>query len=84
MIRPTLTDLNLVELSYYQFMVSLDQCNANFNVVDDLSTKNMCPKWNRRCRCQSIYYCNKNKESRTLIKHILCDSKCKFNNTSRN
>ena len=44
MIRPTLIDLNLVELSYYQFMVSLDKCNANFNVVDDLSTKNMCPK----------------------------------------
>ena len=39
MIRPTLIDLNPVELNCYQFMISLDKCNRSYNVVDDLSTK---------------------------------------------
>ena len=36
---PTLIDLNLVELDFYQFVISLDKCNAGCNVVDDLFTK---------------------------------------------
>ena len=33
MVRPTLIDLNLVELKYYSFMVSLDKCSGNCNVL---------------------------------------------------
>ena len=29
MIRPTLIDLNPVELNYYSFMISLDECNGS-------------------------------------------------------
>ena len=36
MTRPTLTDLNLIELIYYPCMVSLDKCNESCNVVDGL------------------------------------------------
>ena len=39
MIRPTLIDLNPVELKYYPFMIKLDKCNGSCNV---LSPKNMC------------------------------------------
>ena len=39
MARPTLIDLNPVDLNYYAFMISSDKCNENCNVLDDLSTK---------------------------------------------
>ena len=39
MTRPILLYLNLVELNYYLFMVSLHKCSGSCYVVDDLSTK---------------------------------------------
>ena len=40
MVRPTLIDLNPIELNYYHpFMISLDKYNGSCNVVDDLSMK---------------------------------------------
>ena len=33
MFRPTLIDLNPVELTYYLFMISLDKCNGSYNVL---------------------------------------------------
>ena len=41
MARPTLIDLNLIELEYYPFMISLDKFNGNCNV---LSPKIFVPK----------------------------------------
>ena len=41
MIRPTLTDMNSVELKYYPFMISLNKCNGSCNV---LSPKMCVPK----------------------------------------
>ena len=41
MIRPTLIDLNPVELKYYPFMISLDKCVGSCNV---LSPENIVPK----------------------------------------
>ena len=37
--RPTLIDLNPIELNYYPFMISPDKCNGSFNAVDDLPMK---------------------------------------------
>ena len=39
MIRPIFLDINSIELNYYTFIIILDKCNGNCNVVDDLSTK---------------------------------------------
>ena len=39
MARPTVIDLNPIELNYYPFMISLDKCNEICNAIDDLSTK---------------------------------------------
>ena len=33
MLRPTLIDLNTIELEYYPFMISLDKCNRSCNVL---------------------------------------------------
>ena len=35
MVIPNVIDLNLVELDYYLFMISLDKCNGSCNAVDD-------------------------------------------------
>ena len=32
MVRPTLIDMNLVELKYYPFMISLNKCTGSCNV----------------------------------------------------
>ena len=41
MIRPTFIDLDLVEVKYYKFRISLDKCTGSCNV---LSSKICCPK----------------------------------------
>ena len=33
MATPTLIDLNLVELKYYPFMISLDKCSGSCNIL---------------------------------------------------
>ena len=33
MIRPTLIDLNPVELKYYPFMISSGKCRGSFNIL---------------------------------------------------
>ena len=33
MVRPTLTNLNTVELKYYPFMISLNKCTESCNVL---------------------------------------------------
>ena len=33
MVRPILIDLNLIELKYYPFMISLDKCKGSCNVL---------------------------------------------------
>ena len=33
MVSPTLMDLNLVELKYYPFIISLDKCNGSCDVL---------------------------------------------------
>ena len=43
MIRPTLSDLDPVELNQYPFMISPDKYNGSCNVVDDLSLEIRAP-----------------------------------------
>ena len=43
MTRPTLIDLNSLELNYHLLTVSLDKCHGSCNVVDDLFTKKYAP-----------------------------------------
>ena len=47
MIRPTLIDLNPVEINHFPFMFSLDKCNGYCNAADDLSTKICVPTENK-------------------------------------
>ena len=80
MIRPTLIDLNPVELKYYWFMISLDKCTWSCNVK---SPKICFPKETKDINVTSFKMTNEN-ETKTTTKHISCDCKCKFNSTTCN
>ena len=43
MARPTSIDFNSVGLNDYPFMISLVECNGNYNAVDDLSAETCVP-----------------------------------------
>ena len=79
MVRPTLIDLNPVELKYYPFMISLDKCTGSCNV---LSPKICIPKETKDINVKAFnMITNKNKD-KTMTKHISCDFKFKLNSTT--
>ena len=69
MIRPTLINLNPVELKYYPFMISSEQFSGRKKKDIKVKAFNMIT--------------NKN-EAKTMAKHILCHCKCKFNSKTCN
>ena len=79
MVRPTLIDLNPLELKYYPFMIILDKCSVSCNV---LSPKICVPKERNNINVKvSNMIINKN-EAKAMKKHISYDCKSKFNNTT--
>ena len=80
MIRPTLIDLNPVQLNYYPFLISLDKCSGSCNV---LSPK-MCvsKKEIKDMNVKSFNMITTKNEAKTMEKHISCNCKCKFNSTT--
>ena len=68
-VRPTLIELNPVELKYYPSMSSLGKCNVSFSV---LSPKKCVPK-NRKDKNVKVFNMITNKkEAKTVTKHIFC------------
>ena len=77
-IRSTLIDSNPVELNYYPLMISLGKFNGSCNAADDLSTK-MCVLTKRKgVNIKVFKMITRMKEAKTLIKHIVCHCKCKY------
>ena len=81
MVRPTLIDLNLFELKYYSFIISLDKCTGSYNY---LSPKICVPKETKDINVKTFNKLTNKSEAKTMTKHILCDCKYKFNNTTCN
>ena len=67
MIRPTLFDLNPVELKYHPFMISLDKCYGSCNV---LSSEKCIPKKTKDINVKEFNMTTKKHEPKTTIKHI--------------
>ena len=67
MVRPTLIDMNPVELKYYPFMISLNKYTGICNVFS--------PKINVN---PFNMITNKN-QAKGMTEHVLCDCKCKSN-----
>ena len=81
MFRSTLIDLNLFELKYYLFMVSLDKFTGSCKA---LSPKIYVPKERKDINVKELNMLTNKSEAKTMAKHISCDCKCKFNSTTCN
>ena len=77
-VRPTLIDLNPVELKYYPFMISLDNFSGNCNL---LSPKICVPKETKDLNVKTFNMIMNKNEAKAITKHISCDFKFKFNST---
>ena len=75
MMRPTLFDINLIELSYFPFMISLDKCHESCNVVDDLSTKIYVLSQTKHLTLKLFNIITRINEAKTLVKHFSCGFK---------
>ena len=73
MVRPTLINLNPVELKYYPFMISLDTCSGSCNV---LSTKLFVSKHTKDINIKAFNTIKNNNEAKAMTKHISCDCIC--------
>ena len=76
MVRPTLIDLNSVELNDYPFMISLDKCSGSCNV---LSLKICVVSGTKDINVKVFNIAANKNEAKVLAEHILCDYKCKCN-----
>ena len=79
MFRPTLIDLNPVELNYYSFIISFDKCNERCIV---LSLKICVPKETKNINVKVFNMITNKNEAKTIAKHISCDCKRKFNSAT--
>ena len=84
MIRSFFIALNPVELKYYPSMMSLDKCSESCNFADDLSTKICIPSKTKDVNVKVFNMITNRNEAKTMVKHISCDCKCNFNNTTCN
>ena len=88
-IQPTLINLHPNEYSqefhYYPFLVKLNRCVGSFiiNIINDLSDKVCVPKKTEDLNLSIFNMITGINESKTLIKHISCECKCKFDGTKR-
>ena len=78
MVRPTLINMNPIELKYYPFMISLNKCTGSCNV---LSPKICVPKETKDINVKAFNMITNKNEAKTMTEHFSCDCKCKFNST---
>ena len=54
-IRLFLIYLNLVELKYYPYMITLDQCNGACSTLIEIFYQDLCPKQNIKYKQDKTY-----------------------------
>ena len=74
MVRPSITDINPVELKYYPFIISLNKCNGSCNV---LSPKICVPKEPKGVNVKALNMITNKDEAKAMTEHISCG--CKYN-----
>ena len=78
LIRPKLVNLNLVELKYYPFMISLDKGNR---ILMSYPQKYVIQKNPKNINVKVFNMITNKNEAKTIAKHFSCDFKCKFKST---
>ena len=81
MVRPTIIDMNLAELKYYPFIISLNKRTGSCNV---LSPKICVPKETKDINVKAFNMITNKHEAKAMIEHISCDCKYKCNSTTYN
>ena len=81
MVRPTIIDMNLAELKYYPFIISLNKCTGSCNV---LSPKICVPKETKDINVKAFNMITNKHEAKAMIEHSSCDCKYKCNSTTYN
>ena len=81
MVRPTIIDMNSVEVKYYPFMISLNKCTGSCNV---LSPKICVPKETKDINVKAFNMITKKDEAKAMTEHISCDCKSIFNSKTCN
>ena len=81
MVRPTLIDMNPVELKYYPLMIILNKCTGSWKV---LSPKIWVPKETKDMNVKAFNMITNNDEGKAMTEQISCDFKCKVNSTTCN
>ena len=66
------------EFHYYPFSVKLERCVVSFNTLNDLSNKVCIPNKTEDLNLSVFNMITGINESKTLIKHISCECKCRF------
>ena len=88
MTQPSIINLHPNEYSqefhYYPFAVKLDRCVGSCNTLNDLSNKVCIPNKTEDLNLSVFNMITGINESKTLIKHISCECKCKFDETKSN
>ena len=79
MVRPTLIDLNPVEIKCYLFLIYSDKCTGSCNV---LSPKICVPKETKDRNAKAFDMTKNKNEAKVMTKYIPCDCECKFNSTA--
>ena len=81
MVKPTLINSNLFELKYKPFMISLNKCIGDCNV---LSSKIYYPKETKDINVKAFNMITNKNEAKSMTKYITCNCKCKFSSTTLN
>ena len=69
MVRPTIIDMNHVELKYYPFMICLNKCTGSSNV---LSPKICVPKKTKDINVKAFNMITNQDQTKVMTKHISC------------
>ena len=80
-VKPTLIDMNPVELKYYPFMISLNKCTGSCNVF---FPKVCVPKETKDGNVKAFNMVTNKNKAKAMTEHISCDCKCKFHSTTCN
>ena len=72
------------EFHCYPFLVKLDRCGGSCNTINDLSIKVCVPNKTEELNISVFNMITGINESKTLIKHISCECKCKLDGTKCN
>ena len=71
-------------LCHYTFIITLGRCDIIYNTIGNPYARARVPNKVKNINVKLFNMITDINESKTLIKHISCDSRCKFDSRKRN